>query len=168
MSLKISELKTYKTINRKAKSGKYISIDFEFKYNPNVKKFNLRILSKLLDFLFYYGLFFLISAYTDFNMHPVLLALLCLFLINPILETLTGRTFGKLLLGFEVIDDYCNKPSVLRSFAKNKLQFLNLIVYAISEGTAWSEDIYYHNEKTLTYTIWRKEKKTILKMMQNE
>jgi hypothetical protein len=39
-TVKISDLKTYKTVNRRNKFGGIESTQFELAYNPNVEKFN--------------------------------------------------------------------------------------------------------------------------------
>lgn len=165
MAQKISELKTYKTVNRRDRNGNYKAMEFEFKYTPNVKSFNFRLLSKLLDLLLYCGIVYVLAKFFTFTYPHILIATLGLFTINPVLETLTGKTFGKLLIGFEVVDDHCKKPSVLKSFTKNTLQLLNLVIYVFTEGVIWEEDIYFHNTITNTYTIKSKNKKEIIAMM---
>ncbi len=165
-TIKISDLKTYKTVNRRNKFGDIEPTQFAFAYNPNVEKFNLRLLCKIIDFLFYYGLTFLAEKYLGINTNPVLVSFVLLFTLNPILESLTGRTLGKLLIGLQVIDDSCKAPSLLRAYLKNLLQLFNILFYVLSESIIWFDTFYFHNKLTATYTIWNKDKKKILAMLE--
>ncbi|MBU2997366.1 RDD family protein [Cellulophaga baltica] len=165
-TVKISDLKTYKTVNRRNTFGGIEPTQFEFKYNPNVEKFNLRLLCKVIDFLFYYWVTLIAEKYLGLSTSSILVSFVLLFALNPILESLTGRTLGKLLIGFQVIDDSCKAPSLLRAYLKNLLQLFNILFYVLSESIIWFDTFYFHNKLTATYTIWNKDKKKILAMLE--
>jgi hypothetical protein len=86
-----------------------------------LKRFKLRLLSKLLDLLFYYGLSIGAQEFIYFSSSPIVIVIISLFIINAVLEALTGTTLGKLLIGFEVVNTCYEKPSFLKVFAKNIL-----------------------------------------------
>jgi len=166
--LKISELTTSKTVTRRAKNGGYETIDFTMKYNPDVENFNLRLVAKILDIAFYYFLIYLTTKYfkiSDINI--LFMSFLATILISPILETITGRTFGKFITGLQVVDDNCEYPYILKSYARNILPYFDAILWMILYLSPF-EDIYFHNEKTKTYTIYSKDKKKIIEMMRKK
>ncbi|WP_041557379.1 MULTISPECIES: RDD family protein [Cellulophaga] len=78
-----------------------------------------------------------------------MLAFLALFLINPILESLTGRTFGKYIFGMRVMDDYGENPSLLTSFIKNILQLFSIVFYLLSSATIVEDETFFHNKKKI-------------------
>ncbi|QXP52849.1 RDD family protein [Cellulophaga sp. HaHa_2_1] len=150
---RISNCKTYKTITRRGENFEY-----EFPLNPNLDKFWLRLLAKILDYGCYLSLFYLINTMLiEKSPSPFLLAFLALFLINPILESLLGKTFGKYLFGMRVIDDYGENPSLLTCFIKNILQLFSIIFYTLSSATILEDEMFFHNKRTFTYTIWNKD-----------
>ncbi len=153
-------------VNRRNKFGNVEPTHFAFTYNPNVEKFNLRLLCKIIDFLFYYGLTLIAEKFLGLSTSPVLVSFVLLFTLNPVLESLTGRTVGKLLIGLQVIDDSCKAPSLLRAYLKNLLQLFNILFYVLSESIIWFDTFYFHNKLTATYTIWNKDKKKILAMLE--
>lgn len=160
---RISNAKTYKTITRRGK--KY---DYEFPLNPNIDAFWIRLFAKLFDYGIYLGVFYLIDRYlTEIKLYPFLVAFLALFVINPIFESLTGRTFGKYIFGMRVIDDFGDNPSFLTSFIKNLLQLLSIAFYILSSATILEDEIFFHNKRTFTYTIWNKDKEKIITELNN-
>jgi len=103
----------------------------------------------------------------EINLYPFLIAFLALFIINPICESLTGNTFGKYIFGMRVIDDFGDNPSFLTSFIKNLLQLFSIAFYVLSSATILEDEIFFHNKKTFTYTIWNKDKEKILTELNN-
>ena len=147
---RISNSKIYKTITRHGED-----FDSEFPFNPNLDEFWTRLFAKLLDYAIYVSIFYLIEfLLNDISRYPLVLAFLALFLINPIFESLTGRTFGKLCHGLRVIDDFGEIPSFLTAFIKNLLQLSSIIFYVFSSASLLEEEIFFHNKRTFTYTIW--------------
>jgi hypothetical protein len=74
-----------------------------------------------------------------------------------------------------LIEDCCVKsliffsitvPSLLRAYLKNLLQLFNILFYVLSESIIWFDTFYFHNKLTATYTIWNKDKKKILAMLE--
>ena len=160
---RISKTKIHKTVSRRNELFEY-----EFPLNPNLEKFNLRFLAKLIDFGFYYLIsVFIKNNFESLEFVPFFTAFLSLFLINPIFEFLTGKTVGKFIFGLEVIDDKGTKPSFLISYMKNLLQLGIIIVFVASYSSFWEDEIFFHNKKTLTYTIKAKNKKEILEKIKN-
>ncbi|MCL5246616.1 RDD family protein [Cellulophaga sp. 20_2_10] len=160
---RISGTKTYKTISRRNELFEY-----EFPFNPNIKKLYLRLIAKVID----YGLYYALSVgfkicFPSLVFSPFFTAFLALFLLSPLLESFTGKTAGKFVLGLEVIDDIGNKPSLTISYLKNILQLGIIIVYAASYATFWEDELFFHNKKTFTYTIKSKQKKEILDTVKN-
>ena len=164
---KISELTTIKTVTRRARDGGYETLDFIMKYNPNVENFNLRLLAKVLDIAFYYFLTYLFLKYIkDYDINILFVSFLLTILISPILETITGRTFGKFVTGLQVVDDYCEYPYILKSYARNILPYFDLFLWIFF--LLPFDNFYFHNELTKTYTIYTKEKKKIIEMMKED
>jgi uncharacterized RDD family membrane protein YckC len=160
---RISNVKTYKTITRRGEKFNY-----EYPLNPNIDGFWIRLFAKLLDYGIYLGLFFLIDRLlTEINLYPFLIAFLALFIINPISESLTGSTFGKYVFGMRVIDDFGENPSFLTSFIKNLLQLFSIIFLILSSSTILEDEMFFHNKRTFTYTIWNKDKEKILTELNN-
>jgi len=160
---RISNAKTYKTITRRGE--KY---DYEFPLNPNIDGFWIRLFAKLLDYGIYLGFFYLIDRLlTETNLYPFLLAFFALFIVNPIFESLTGRTFGKYVFRMRVIDDFGENPSFLTSFIKNLLQLFSIAFYILSSATILEDEMFFHNKRTFTYTIWNKDKEKILTELNN-
>ncbi|WP_051435796.1 RDD family protein [Tenacibaculum sp. 47A_GOM-205m] len=160
---RISNAKTYKTITRRGE--KY---DYEFPLNPNIDGFWIRLFAKLFDYGIYLGIFYLIDRYlTEIKLYPFLVAFFALFVINPIFESLTGRTFGKYIFGMRVIDDFGGNPSFLTSFIKNLLQLFSIAFYILSSATILEDEMFFHNKRTFTYTIWNKDKEKILSELNN-
>lgn len=155
---RISNIKTYKTVTRRGK--KY---DYEFSLNPNIDGFWIRLLAKLFDYGFYLSLFYFIDRLLiEINLNPFLIAFLALFIINPISESLTGSTFGKYVFGIRVIDDFGENPSFLTSFVKNLLQLFSIVFLILSSSIILEDEMFFHNKRTFTYTIWNKDKEKIL------
>lgn len=162
---KISELTISKTVTRRARKGGYETLDFTMNYNPNVERFNLRFVAKVLDIALYYFLIYLTLKYIkNFDIYILFISFLSTMLINPILETITGRTFGKFITGLQVVDENCEFPYILKSYARNILPYFNLFLWMIFYYPPF-DNLYFHNEKTKTYTIYTKEKKKIIEMM---
>ena len=160
---RISNVKTYKTITRQGK--KY---DYEFPLNPNIDGFWIRLFAKLFDYGIYLGLFYLINRLLiEINLYPFLIAFLALFIINPIFEWLTGSTFGKYFFGMRVIDDFGENPSFLTSFIKNLLQLFSIVFLILSSSTILEDEMFFHNKRTFTYTIWNKDKEKIITELKN-
>ena len=160
---RISNAKTYRTITRRGEQ-----YDYEFPLNPNIDGFWIRLSAKLLDYGIYLGVSYLIDRYlTEVNLYPFLFAFLALFVINPIFESLTGRTFGKYIFGMRVIDDFGENPSFLTSFIKNLLQLFSIAFYILSSTTILEDEMFFHNKRTFTYTIWNKDKERILTELNN-
>ena len=160
---RISNAKTYKTITRQGE--KY---DYEFPLNPNIDGFWIRLFAKLFDYGIYLGLFYLIDRLLiEINLYPFLIAFLALFIINPIFESLTGSTFGKYVFGMRVIDDFGENPSFLTSFIKNLLQLFSIVFLILSSSTILEDEMFFHNKRTFTYTIWNKDKEKIINELKN-
>jgi len=160
---RISNAKTYKTITRQGE--KY---DYEFPLNPNIDGFWIRLFAKLFDYGIYLGLFYLIDRLLiEINLYPFLIAFLALFIINPIFESLTGSTFGKYVFGMRVIDDFGENPSFLTSFIKNLLQLFSIVFLILSSSTILEDEMFFHNKRTFTYTIWNKDKEKIITELKN-
>ena len=154
---RISNARTYKTITRRGE--KY---DYEFLLNPNIDGFWIRFLAKVFDFGIYLGLFYSTDRLLlEVNLFPFLIAFLALFIINPISESLTGSTFGKYVFGMRVIDDFGENPSFLTSFVKNLLQLFSIVFLILSSSTILEDEMFFHNKRTFTYTIWDKDKEKI-------
>ena len=163
--LKISDLTTSKTVTRRARKGGYETLDFTMNYNPNVEKFNLRLVAKVLDIALYYFLIYLTLKYIkNFDINILFVSFLSTMLINPILETITGRTFGKFITGLQVVDENCEFPYILKSYARNILPYFNLFLWIIFYFPPF-DNLYFQKKKTKTYTIYTKEKKKIIEMM---
>ena len=161
---RVSKTKIQKTISRRNQLH-----DYEFTLNPNLEKFNLRLLVKVIDLATYYLILnFVNENYNDIKFVVFFPAFLALFLINPILESLWGRTIGKFIFGLEVIDDRALRPSFLISYLKNLLQLGTVIVYISSHVRFWEDELFFHNKKTLTYTIKTKEKENIRQMIKTK
>ena len=160
---RISNAKTYKTITRQGE--KY---DYEFPLNPNIDGFWIRLFAKLFDYGIYLGLFYLIDRLLiEINLYPFLIAFLALFIINPIFESLIGSTFGKYVFGMRVIDDFGENPSFLTSFIKNLLQLFSIVFLILSSSTILEDEMFFHNKRTFTYTIWNKDKEKIITELKN-
>lgn len=160
---RISNAKTYKTVTRRRENFEY-----EFPLNPNLDEFWIRLFAKVLDYGFYLGIFYLIDRISiGKSIYPYLLAFLALFIINPIFESLSGRTFGKYVFGMRVIDDFGENPSFLTSFIKNLLQLFSIAFYVLSSATILEDEMFFHNKRTFTYTIWNKDKEKILTELKN-
>ena len=160
---RISNSKTYKTITRRGES-----IEYEFSLNPNLDGFWIRLFAKTFDYGFYLSVFYLIDRFLiEESLYPFLLAFLALFLINPILETLTGRTFEKYVFGMRVIDDFGETPSFLTSLIKNLLQLFSIALIILTSTTLLEDEMFFHNKRTFTYTIWNKDKEKILTQLNN-
>jgi len=160
---RISNARTYKTITRRGE--KY---DYEFPLNPNIDGFWIRLFAKLFDYGVYLSFFYLIDWFlTEINSQPYLIAFFALFIINPIFESLTGRTFGKYVFGMRVIDDFGENPSFLTSFIKNLLQLFSIVFLILSSSTIYEDEIFFHNKRTFTYTIWNKDIEKVLTELNN-
>lgn len=160
---RISNAKTYKTITRRGEKFNY-----EFPLNPNIDGFWIRLFAKFFDYGIYIGFFYLIDKLlTGINLYPFLIAFFGLFIINPISESLTGRTFGKYVFGMRVIDDFGENPSFLTSFIKNLLQLFSIVFLILSSSTILEDEMFFHNKRTFTYTIWDKDKEKILTELNN-
>lgn len=154
---RISKTKIIKTISRRNEL-----YDYEFALNPNLEKLSLRLLAKVIDFVFYLIIFYSLKSNIEIlKIIPFFIAFMSLFLLNPLFEFLTGKTVGKFSLGLEVIDDTARKPSFLISYLKNLLQLGLIFIYISSYSSFWEDELFFHNQKTLTYTIKSKDKKTI-------
>jgi uncharacterized RDD family membrane protein YckC len=160
---RLSNVITYKTITRQGE--KY---DYEFPLNPNIDGFWIRLFAKLFDYGIYLGLFYLIDRLLiEINLYPFLIGFLALFIINPISESITGSTFGKYVFGMRVIDDFGENPSFLTSFIKNLLQLFSIVFLILSSSTILEDEMFFHNKRTFTYTIWNKDKEKILTELNN-
>ena len=160
---RISNAKTYKTITRRGQE-----YDYEFPLNPNIGGFWIRFFAKLSDYSIYAGSFYLFDKmFTEINYYPFVIAFLSLFIINPIFESLTGKTLGKYIFGMRVIDDFGDNPSFLTSFIKNLLQLLSIVFLILSSSTLLEDEMFFHNKRTFTYTIWNKDKEKILTQLNN-
>lgn len=154
----ISKTKTLKIIKRKGEDFEY-----EFPLNPNLEEFWLRLIVKVLDYGFYLSVFYVIDTFLfkDY-FNPYLFSFLALFIINPIFECLTGKTFGKYIFGMRVIDDFGDNPSLITSLIKGILQLFSIPLFVLSSGTIMEDEMFFHNKRTLTYTIWEKDREKIL------
>ncbi len=155
---RISETKIKKTISRRGELYEY-----EFDFNPNVENFNIRLFAKLLDIGFYWLVFYYLDKYfISFQYGYAIFA--SIFILNAVFEYLFGTTFGKFIFRLEVIDDFGNSPSFLKLILKNLL-LLNSVFCCLASRQMLTnpvcEDIHSHNKKTLTYTIYMKDKKSI-------
>lgn len=160
---RISNTKTYKTVTRRGENYEY-----EFPLKPNLDEFWIRLFAKVFDYGFYLGIFYLVDrVLIHKSIYPYLLAFLALFIINPIFESLTGRTLGKYVFGMRVIDDFGENPSCLTSFIKNLLQLFSIAFYVLSSATIREDEMFFHNKRTFTYTIWNKDKENILTKLNN-
>lgn len=160
---RISNVKTYRTITRQGEK-----FDYEFPLNPNIDGFWIRLFAKLFDYGIYFGLFFLMNRLLiAINLYPFLIAFLALFIMNPIFESLTGSTFGKYVFGMRVMDDFGENPSFLTSFIKNLLQLLSIVFLILASSTVLENEMFFHNKRTFTYTIWNKDKERILTELNN-
>lgn len=162
----ISKIRTSKNITRRARNGGTETLDFEFKYNPNVEVFYKRFFAKLFDFLIYYYLINLVIEYFNYSKDfTFFISFFSMFIISPFFESFFGRTIGKFIFGLQVIDDNCKFPNILKSFTRNLLQLFNILFWFIVYSPPF--DMYYHNEKTKTYTIYSSKKNEIKKLMEN-
>jgi len=157
---RISNTKTHKTITRRGEE-----YDYEFPLNPNIDRFWFRFFAKLVDYGIYLGVFYYFNQlFAEVNLYPYVLAFIALFVINPIAETLTGRTLGKYIFGMRVIDDFGDNPSLIISFLKNFFQLVTIVFFILSQSelSDYEYEIFFHNKRTFTYTIWNKHKEKIL------
>lgn len=161
----ISEIRINKIVRRRTRSGGNETIEFELEFNPNIDAFSIRFLAKIIDFLVYYFIIYRIIKYLNLSEDYIFFgSVFLLFAISPVLETLFGRTFGKLILLMEVVDDKCKRPNIFKSYLRNIIILFNLIDSTILFGYFFSE-LYIHNVKTKTYTIYCFKKKEIMKLM---
>lgn len=155
---RISNTKTYNTITRRDEKHEY-----EFPFNPNVDGFWIRAFAKILDYIIYLTLFFLIEKFSiEIITYPFLASFLALFFLNPIFESITGTTFGKFICGLRVIDDFGENPSIVICLIKNLLQLSMIVLIITTSISVLEEKMFYHNTKTFTYTIWNKDKDKVL------
>ncbi|WP_226065524.1 RDD family protein [Kaistella polysaccharea] len=175
MSKKISELTTEKKVRRIKKDSygnRYQEVvDFDIKYNPTIRNFSIRLFAKIIDLIIYVILGIIIykligRKFNDmYELFAVSFALL--IILNPILETFFGKSFGKFLLKIQIVNDYGNKPNLLLSFKRNALSFVNVFqLFRPIPGELGIKNN-KHNEICETYTISDKQKCELLTMLSN-
>lgn len=128
--MKISDLKVNRIIRRPTKNVDYYGnrifeeFEYEFKYKPYFKNSETqRLFAKIIDILPFFLILFLI-----FNQH-VFLSFLCsvplVIIYCSIFESIFGTTLGKKVFKLMVIDEYAQKPEILKSLKRNCLCLIN-------------------------------------------
>jgi uncharacterized RDD family membrane protein YckC len=172
--MKISELNTVKTITRKVrKSDSSISDqkkNFKIPYNPNVEILFQRFFSKIIDMGTIIGIIVLLNKYGFLNTNDGYILLIIFFIgtiiLIPILESLSGFSFGKILFGLEIVDDNCNKLTIPFSIYRNFYLYILLILSLIPMKN-YIDKYEVWQFKNKFYVIKMKNKNRILTMMNN-
>ena len=161
---RISKSTNKKTIYRHGKA--YI---YELPLIQEVDLLNTRIFSKILDLALYLIILILIGKISNETSYLILpIAIAGLFIVNPITEHLSGRTFGKFILGLRVLDDFGENPTLIISFSKHIFQFTAIIFSPFRIRTLFYEpNGFYHNKKTFTHTILNKDRNEIISKLNN-
>ena len=176
MSNKISELTTEKNvrrIKRDANGNRYQEeLTFDIKYNPTIRNFSIRLFAKIIDLIIYIVLgmiFYKLIGRKFIDMQELYaVSFILLIILNPILETFLGKSLGKFLLKIQIIDDFGNKPSLLLSFKRNALSFVNVFqLFRPIPGELGIKNN-KHNEICKTYTISDKDKSELVEMLNNQ
>lgn len=172
--MKISELKEFRKVNRPTKefvNGKrvYEEIEFEIKYDPNIKNSSYRLFAKIVDISIGIGLLsFLISNNLIELKSTIYFLPLFLILQNSILESVFGSSIGKLIFWIEVVNDECRHVNLLKSFERNIYSFLLIFSIPFLKGNIISTIIDYYDRKMkekFFYVISKRNKRKILKML---
>jgi len=170
--MKISELNTVKTVIRKVgKSDSSISNQkktFKIPYNPNVEILYQRFFSKIIDMGTIIGIIVLLNKYGFLNTNDGYILLPIFFIgtiiLIPILESLSGSSFGKILFGLEIVDNNCNKITIPFSIYRNIYLYILLILSLIPMKN-YIEKYEAWQFKNKFYVIKKKNKNRILTMM---
>lgn len=167
--MKISELKVKKKIHRPTRNfdveGERIYEEFEYilPYNPTHKRNEReRLYAKTIDLI----PFFLIFRYGfhELIIVSLLFSILCVLIFGTFCETLSGTTLGKRLFKLKVIDDFGNKPNIIKSAFRNILSFANFFPvfsefgpkpnqYWEKSGVNMNFSMHLNNQITKTYII---------------
>ena len=171
---KISEITIEKEVRRLRRDSQgnryYEDLVFEVKYNPTIKEFSKRLITKIIDLIFYgliaISVYVIIGRYffDDYEIYSA--SILLLLIINPLLESKFGKTLGKFILKIQVIDNEGKFPTLLISYKRNFLSLVN--IFALLRpvpGKIGFIKNNKHNEMCGTYTILDKSKPEIIKLM---
>jgi len=167
--VRISELKIKKVIHRPTRNfdadGKRIYEEFEYDlpYNPTHKgNERERLYAKVIDLI----PFFLIFHY-GFNkiiIVSIFFSIVSVLTYGAISESIFGTTLGKKLFKLKVIDDFGNKPKIIKSAFRNILSFANFFLvfsefepkpnqYWAKSGVRLNFSMHLNNQITKTFII---------------
>lgn len=92
-----------------------------------------------LDFLLFVGIFFAMTALggEKYGGVTATVSLVLIVLYYPLLEGLTGKTFGKWICRLKIVDASGNRPGVLRALVRTlfRLVEVNPVYYAFAAQT---------------------------------
>lgn len=170
--MKISDIKTYRKVNRpfKDKNGntRYKEIEFEIPYDFKLKNDSFRLFAKIIDIII---VILILNILIDFDIidlnNSIYLFPIILFLVNSILETLIGSSIGKLIFRIVVVDEDCNYLTFRKSFIRNLSCVIMILLLSILRATVGSLLEYYDkklNEKGI-YIISRGKMKEITRIL---
>lgn len=171
--LKISELTEFRKVNRPTKKiidGKrvYEKIEFELKYDPNIKNDSYRLFAKILDILIGIFLLYLLIKNDVIKLTPTVYFLpFFLIFLNSVMESIFGSSIGKFILWIEVVNDKCEHLTLLKSVERNFYSFLLFFSFPILRG-ALADTLDYYNkkmEKKHIYIISKRKKRRIKAML---
>lgn len=170
--MRISELYTTQKVFRRHRnkdgSLAYEEKTFQIPYNPNVPILYRRAFAKAIDFGMIIGIMVLINKIafpinTDAAIiFPILILseLLCMSL----LETFTGITPGKLILGLQAVDDTGNRLSFKITMCR-KLYATFVLIMGVFLKSSYTMEYEHWLAKKKIFVIKRKDKATIIAMM---
>lgn len=171
--LKISELKEIRKVNRPTKKiidGKrvYEEIEFEIRYDPNIRNDSYRLFAKIIDILIgIIILYFLVNKHFIELTPTVYFLPVFLIFLNSVLESIFGSSIGKLILWIEVVNDKCKHLNILKSFERNFYSFL--LFFSIPFLRSASADTLDYYDKKMKekyiYFISKREKEKIMAML---
>jgi len=166
--LKISELKQNKTIHGPTQNfdefGHRIYQEFDYGFNFDTHSeevYSVRFFAKIID---------IIPVFLTFRFlfhQTVLLSFICaipiVMILNSILEWRTGQTLGKKIFKLKVVDDFGNRPEIMKSLKRNFVSLVNLFpsFYDIQDragvwGTGMHFNMQLNNKFCETYVIKEK------------
>ena len=163
---KISDLRFDKEISRmrldQNRNRYYENVVFNLRYNPVDKEvLEKRSTAKFIDVLvgviisFVYLIFFYNGKWDYLDL--ISLTILITFFINSVLEFVSGKSIGKYFKKISVIDDFGNKPTLLKSFKRNFLSLVH-VLSGFQFKPAWAIEPLpigknTHNEICKTYVV---------------
>ncbi|QSS96662.1 RDD family protein [Psychroflexus sp. ALD_RP9] len=171
--MKISELTEFRKVNRPTKKiidGKrvYEKIEFELKYDPNIKNDSYRLFAKILDILIGIIILYFLVKNDIIKLTPTIYFLpVFLIFLNSVLETILGSSIGKLILWIEVVNDKCEHLNLLKSIERNFYSFLLFFSFPILRSAS-ADTIDYYDKKMKEkhiYFISKREKRKIKAML---